>query len=482
MNIFSNVERNVESFSFNKKELKNIDYISESASSNTALRRIQMAEKAKKADESIAKKEEAERKSALYESITDGIANARRTENAIAYLPAKIKDGLFKDIMCEMFVKSLYLDDDFIYTHKAVIEGLMTDYIDNHGGYKLLENTIAKTNSEFLKEVKNICEETSKSIVKRKIKDCKECDEPEHIDFDMTDDEKEELDYSKGSIDVDKISELVKDKVLTVIKDEKTREEKNSELIEDIENDLKDNPEVTDEASLNAAFEKIIVEKSPIEESTLFGALLRNAYADYIAENVSIMSADKHNIDEDKEMSANYDINTTIDEINEYDDVDVENKEINMDLILTEAIVQYTLMEMLYTLKFENYSPENIRKLTQKMVNQPITEAAKSTNDNKTPNPYFELRKEFFAIFNKLRDDVDTEKNREKMKKFVEEAQADDEKKSAIDSLIKQACGQIDSTVEKNPDMKDRLTELKDWLENGCEDKEEDANKEKEDK
>ena len=61
---------------------------------------------------------------------------------------------------------------------------------------------------------------------------------------------------------------------------------------------------------MNAAFEKIIVEKSPIEESTLFGALLRNAYADYIAENVSIMSADKHNIDEDKEMSSNYDINT----------------------------------------------------------------------------------------------------------------------------------------------------------------------------
>ena len=92
----------------------------------------------------------------------------------------------------------------------------------------------------------------------------------------------------------------------------------------------------------------------------------KNSYKEAIMENVAIQSTDHKKVQDDKDFSVEYDTETTTEDII---DNEVENDEIDMDLVLVEAITKYTLMETLYTLKLEDYSYNNIVKLTRKLVN-----------------------------------------------------------------------------------------------------------------
>ena len=101
-------------------------------------------------------------------------------------------------------------------------------------------------------------------------------------------------------------------------------------------------------------------------KATLFDALFRDSYHTYLAENVAAQSTDHLSADEEDIISNNY--NTDQDSIVDAIDGDPSD-DINMDEIFTEAITKYTMMETLYTLKLEDYPYENIKKLTEKLVN-----------------------------------------------------------------------------------------------------------------
>ena len=62
----------------------------------------------------------------------------------------------------------------------------------------------------------------------------------------------------------------------------------------------------------------------------------------------------------------NLKVDTVKDEISNHD---VSEVDIDMDLILAEAITKYTLMELAYTIKLEDYSSETVRKISQKLLN-----------------------------------------------------------------------------------------------------------------
>lgn len=459
-NPFSNANRVVESYSFKKNLDRKIDQMTDAAAISSTFRKKKAQEQEALMESEMINFEKHKYYDNLSENVVKHYVKESQIPNNINRISNLAKTAILKDILFEVFYNSLLMDKDFLEENCDCIKALTDKYVDDNGGFEVLNKAIVNSVDDMLlKKIKSVCESVALEVCSRKLKDSKECS-IDTIDFDMTEDEKCELDcMKKDDLNIDRISELVKDKVLTVVKDEKLRQEENAELIENIENDLKDNEEVTDEKSLDEAMSKIVLQKSVIEQSTLFDALFRDAYQDYILENVAITSTDKHNIDEDKEMARNYD--TEMDLTDAISDEDpVEDKEVNMDLILTEAITKYTLMETLYTLGFENYTHENIRKLTERMLN-PVRESAVVTESE----DFTKNRSEFFKHFNKLKDDPSNESLREKFSTWMSSICDKEDEKKECTGFVKIAKSQIDDIIEKNPKMKESYEDLASFIE-----------------
>ena len=460
-NPFSNVCTSVEAYSFNKTYTRKIDTMSESAAANSTLRKMKALEADAIMEANIIKEENEYYKNRRNEGIVNRYIKESQIPININRISNEAKDFVLKDILFEVFYNSLLMDKDFLEENCQHIKCLTDKYVDDNGGFKFLDKLV-KDNMDnmLLKKIKSVCEAVAKEVCDRKLKDSKECKNMDLIDFDMTADEKDMLDYSKkDNLNIDKISELVKDKVLTVVKDEKTRSEKVAKEQEDIENELMNSGNTEEE--LNEAMNNIILNKPVIESGTLFNTLFRDCYQEYIAENVSIVATDMSNIEKDKEVSKNYDTEMDIDDALN-DEHPVEDTEVNMDLILTEALTKYTLMEMLYTMGFENYSYENIKKLTENMLNSsPVNNNIDTVVETEE---FAKNRSEFFGIFNKLKDDPSNETYRTKMSNFMSNKCKDKAVKNECKGFIAISKKQIDGIIEKNPKMKDKYTDLSNFM------------------
>lgn len=212
-----------------------------------------------------------------------------------------ILDGVFENVMTDIYYNALYLDDNFKEFNSSIITESVHKFLDEKGGYKYLVDGYNRTKSPLLKSIMNICEESAAEIADRKIKECndKEKDLNDIKIFNMTNDEKNNLDYNKDSIGIDQISNKIKDKILDVVKDEKKREAEHEELMEEIENQLSDDPEVNDEKTVTEALNKIFISNVNIEEGTLFNSLLRNNYKGVLESGYDALDLSKLNNQED---------------------------------------------------------------------------------------------------------------------------------------------------------------------------------------
>jgi len=460
-NPFSNVCTSVEAYSFNKSYTRKIDTMSDSAAANSTLRKMKALEQESIMESNMLKAEADYYKNKRNEGIVNRYIKESQIPININRINNEAKEFALKDILFEVFYNSLLMDDDFLEENCHHIKCLTDKYVDENGGFKVLDNAI-KNNMDnmLLKKIKSVCEAVAKEVCDRKLKDSKECKNMDLIDFDMTSDEKDMLDYSKkDNLNIDRISELVKDKVLTVVKDEKTRSEEAARKQEDIVAALQQDTEADTEEKLNEALNNIILNKPIVESGTLFDTLFRDCYQEYITENVSIVATDMKNIEDDKEVARNYDTEMDIDDALT-DEKPVEDTEVNMDLILTEALTKYTLMEMLYTMGFENYSYENIKKLTENMLN-PVTNTVDTVIETEE---FAKNRSEFFGIFNKLKDDPSNETHRTKMSEFMTKKCKDKAVKNECKGFVTISKKQIDSIIEKNPKMKDKYTDLSNFM------------------
>lgn len=353
-NIFANVERRVVRYSTgNDKPDEVLQKSSDTTASNIALRNIvesqqfsDFQDRLNRTDKQNAAKERAGK------VISHTLLESQR-EFKMGQLVNTGKLLLFKEILFEVFYKSLVLDEPFLAENKNTLREVTDRYIDENGGYSLLESASIKSGSELLSRMKKSIDSIALAACRRKILESNQCNSCSEFDFDLNDEEQNQLNYAKKDLSLDEVEELVKQKVLTVVKDEQARKQQEEELIADIEEDLREDEGVTDEESMNEALSRIVLNKSPIYESTLFDSLFRSSYKEYITENAnSVTESDCHHDDWDDDWD------------------DDEEFNLDMDVVLAEAITKYTLLEVCYTLKLENYSRENLRKLTEKMLNQ----------------------------------------------------------------------------------------------------------------
>ena len=279
------------------------------------------------------------------------------------------KFNLFKEAMFDIFFEALVLDDDFKYKYHGNFKKLVEDTIDAmFESGDLSYSVIMKESSEAAKEILQICEETAKEVAKPiEDEDAKgkellteEDDEEENAD-DGDDPEsgesvsEEELDdletqtNTDGGIPTEKrtvkkvitdgqirlfddkkeitsrnVADVVREKVVNVIKSEEDLASQEEELMADIEA----------QASESAKLVKI-PNKTPNH------SLFKSIMVSISNKNLNEM---KENLQEGQELS------------------------LNMDMVFAETIAYYTLLESLNTMKLLNKDPFQIRQFAKELV------------------------------------------------------------------------------------------------------------------
>lgn len=385
MNPFTNANSRVQRHSFGIKEVSEYTHMSNGVATHGYLEQKALKDHATAVTESTTIFE----KEALEREAVGKVQQQLIMESQITGLSNKVyRDGkleVFKDILFEMFAKSLYLDEEFIIAQENNLRSVINEYVDSNGGFTILEKAYSRTKSPLLKKVIGVCEATSSKVSSRKMTEAKDGNaDLESFKFTLNTEEKEQLNYEKEKLGIDELSMLVKKKVLTVIKDEKSRQRKEEELYQDLEN------QATDEGkTVQESLRHTILGHIPVEESTIFNSLFRHSYKDILeGSHTSAASADESEDDEDHRMNQ---VNTDMDDLmnnpvssddDEYSlakemdgyqtedsSVNDEEQSIDMDLILAESITKYTLLELAYTIKLEDYGYEDLRKISQKLLN-----------------------------------------------------------------------------------------------------------------
>ena len=188
------------------------------------------------------------------------------------------KDYAFKYAMGVIFENCLLLDEYYVKENSSKIRAVMESYIDKNGGYALLENAAKTNKTRFLTMLMEACNKTATKCAKRKVKEAQEAGQTQGITFDITDEEKEELDSDISAMDVEQLSSVVKDKVLTVIQDEKNRAQQREEF----ERELADG--VQDAIVKEQTFR--VNNKYCSAKDTLFNAFMAESYKDVLESTV----------------------------------------------------------------------------------------------------------------------------------------------------------------------------------------------------
>lgn len=201
----------------------------------------------------------------------DKLKNQREFRKVINESYEKLKNDLFCNILHHICLEALTIDEEPMYESMEQITDSINEQFKSIGGLDVLKEQAKTSNNELIKRMIAVCENTAKKVADRNLK---ECDSADEFKFELNDEEKDDFNYNKDSINIDAISNKIKDKIIKVVTDEKKANTKKTEIMDEIKDKL-DEDEVEDEAATEA-MEFIFNQK--IETTTLFEALMRDCY------------------------------------------------------------------------------------------------------------------------------------------------------------------------------------------------------------
>jgi hypothetical protein len=135
-------------------------------------------------------------------------------------------------------------DPEFVAENSKAFKDMARMYIRKLGGMDYLKSRLANeaTYTSFLKDMYTVCDEAAKKIVKKKTEDImKSVNEEEAkrlLNNMVTDKDKEELVTKIDSLGADQLAELIRNKVVAVVRDEQIRERDEREMRTILKNDL----------------------------------------------------------------------------------------------------------------------------------------------------------------------------------------------------------------------------------------------------
>jgi len=304
------------------------------------------------------KEEESERKLQEFSQMINSVEAKRFKINSLYEKGLNI---VFKHIIYECYRRSLVLDEDFILANQVALEAYVSDFIDGNGGMKLLENK----NNRLCKSIKSICESTVGKVTMRKLAEANNpAITPDDIDFDLDEKEKEDLSNDIDNLSVDQIANLVKDKVVQVIMDEKKTAAKKEEDIKAAEDEIIADDNINSEEDLEKKKEldeAIKREETPTEEFTLFGAMMKRAYRQLIEQAETVPDVAKANDYDASEDEGELEFKDE-EEQEEFDDSFNAGDSI-ADKALAESITEYTMLEMMNTMGLITLNMRQIKEM-----------------------------------------------------------------------------------------------------------------------
>lgn len=191
------------------------------------------------------------KKTAVLDTLKEQAAIKQR-KNGLASLESRLftegKTMLWNKILFEMTYDACWIDapvkaqliKPLYETFSSTIDFIQTTCpksFKGHGATRLLEAMDA------------IVTEAAKKASKRIAKECKDDpnSDPDHINFNLNDEEEEKFNEDLQDLGKDDIAEKVKDKVLTVIQDEKDANKKKAEAMKELDDAKKEDDEDEDE-------------------------------------------------------------------------------------------------------------------------------------------------------------------------------------------------------------------------------------------
>ena len=279
----------------------------------------------------------------------DKIKNQREFRKVLNESYDKLKDDLFCNILHHICLEALCIDEQPMYENMENITNRINEQYKELGGFKVIKEQAKKTNNVLLERMISLCENTAKKVADRNMK---ESDSADGFKFELTDEEKDDFEYNKDNINIDSISNKIKDKVIKVVSDEKEANAKKTEIMDEIEDKLKED-DVEDEATEEAMQ---FVFNENIETTTLFEALMRECYKITLEtpKDLIFESYVKEECEDDID-DPEYKLN----ELDSYDDNNLMNDEVAEDLMISESFVKQLPVEKLKEL--EGYLSEAVR-------------------------------------------------------------------------------------------------------------------------
>lgn len=387
--------RQVTRHSVGKKQPTQLDMVSEAVITAKFLENVALERKNREIERAIEAAEKRKEEQKVLSSVVENSLLESRLVIVINDLNKKGRDIIFKDILFEFFYKSLLLDEPFKREQEENLRYVIESFVDKNGGYEYLKSAYQRTKSPILKAIMECCESIAGKVCTRKMCECKDKKIGiEDINFELNDEEKEELKYRKANLSIDDLADLVKDKVLTVVKDEKERKIKEEELQKELEAQAE-----MDGTTVEEAYRAYVLPaRKGYEESTLFDSIFQNTYKialeSIMVQNSGYLHQDNYDANMDTDMIVNHEVDdvkgnewhpykmsdvkrgeySVETERNEYendseDPLDDDSYKLDMDLILAESITKYTLMEVAFTIMLEDYNYQKIQKISQKLLN-----------------------------------------------------------------------------------------------------------------
>ena len=187
----------------------------------------------------------------------------------------KIKDDLMKDIISEICVESLLVDEEVVTTNLKNIVQMVNEQVEDLGGFEGIKHIAESTHNPLLKNMVEICEETSKKVGERNLKECG--GKAERLNFGLNKVELDAYDCRKKEMGIDTIVGNIKEKVFQVVQDEQEMHNDRQMVMDEIQNKVSEIQAPVEEAM------KFIFEAPGVEEDTLFNSIMRNRYKQLIA-------------------------------------------------------------------------------------------------------------------------------------------------------------------------------------------------------
>lgn len=151
---------------------------------------------------------------------------------------------ILREYFTALVTESLVWDKEAVTENMDSLRYACHKYIASIGGLEAVKEAATKNKSVYLGHVYEVCMEAGKKIAAKKSKKLKKdatADniKKQQIDFSIETADKDDINKHINNLDVDGLSELVKNKVLQVVKDENESQKQDDTFIQDLKSTVK---------------------------------------------------------------------------------------------------------------------------------------------------------------------------------------------------------------------------------------------------